>query len=189
MGEYIISMEDVSKGAVHQRLDNSAWQVTASYVLTGEKASYTGVVPENPFNPLDGRWGAFELAARVGQLDVDSDAFANYGTAAKSDYLADSTKSASEAMNWGVGLNWYLNRDVKLMLDYDQTKFKGGAAQGDRPDEHALFSPDADFVLAADFGRARRLLNKVNTELPGPSAQGELQRAVSVRTSYGSKRP
>ncbi|HZR16623.1 MAG TPA: porin [Verrucomicrobiae bacterium] len=140
LGEYIVSYEDVRKGTLNKRLANSAWQVTASYVLTGEKASFTGVGPEHPFDPGHGQWGAFELAARVGQLDMDNDAFRNFGSAATPNLLADPTKSASQAFNWGIGLNWYLNRGVKLMLDYDQTHFEGGATRGDRPTEHALFS-------------------------------------------------
>ena len=28
---------------------------------------------------------------------------------------------------WGVGANWYLNRNVKLMLDYDRSDFSGGS--------------------------------------------------------------
>jgi phosphate-selective porin OprO and OprP len=39
-----------------------------------------------------------------------------------------------------VGVNWYLNRDVKLMLDYDQTRFHDGAPGGDRPTEHAIMT-------------------------------------------------
>jgi phosphate-selective porin OprO/OprP len=140
LGEYIVSAEDVSTGTLHKRLVNSAWQVTASYVLTGEKASYAGVAPSRPFNPAQGRWGALELTARVGQLSVDSDAFQNFGTAASPKTLADGTKSSSRASNWGVGLNWYLNRDVKFMLDYDRTSFDGGAPNGNRAEEHALFS-------------------------------------------------
>lgn len=140
LGEYIVSYEDVNKATLHERLVNSAWQVTASYVLTGEKAAFDGVVPKRPFDLARGQWGALELAARVGQLDVDNKAFRNFGSAATPNLLADPAKSASEALNWGVGVNWYLNRGVKFMLDYDQTRFKGGALSGDRDTEHAVFS-------------------------------------------------
>ena len=44
-----------------------------------------------------------------------------------------------KAFAWAVGLNWYLNRNVKEVFDYERTTFTGGAAGGDRPAENALF--------------------------------------------------
>jgi phosphate-selective porin OprO/OprP len=140
LGEYVVSSQDVNKGTLTKRLDNTAWQVAASFVLTGEKASYTGVVPAKPFDWHKGQLGAFEIAARLSQLDVDNDAFHNFGTVAKPITLADKTKSASEATSWGVGLNWYLNKSVKFNLDYEHTQFDGGASKGDRQDEQVIFT-------------------------------------------------
>lgn len=140
LGEYVVSSEDVEKGTLEKQLDNSAWQVAGSYVLTGEKSSYSGVVPVRPFSPAQGRWGALEIVARVGQLHVDPAAFHNFGTILVPNRLADPTKSASQATAWSVGLNWYLNRDVKFMLDYEHTEFERGAAHGDRAEEHAILS-------------------------------------------------
>jgi phosphate-selective porin OprO and OprP len=140
LGEYVVSSQDVNKGPLTRRLDNWAWQVASSFVLTGEKASYTGVAPAKPFDWQKGQWGAFEVAARVSQLHVDDDAFHNFGTVAAPVTLADTTKSASEATSWGLGLNWYLNRSVKLNLDYEQAQFHGGAPKGDRADERVLFT-------------------------------------------------
>jgi phosphate-selective porin len=37
-----------------------------------------------------------------------------------------------------VGLNWYLNENVKWLLDYEHTTFEGGALTGDRTDEDAI---------------------------------------------------
>ncbi len=140
LGEYVVSFEDINKGAVRQRLANSAWQASAFYVVTGERASYTGVMPARPFNPAQGRWGALELAARVSQLHVDGAAFENIGTPSSSVYLADRTKSASDVTAWSLGFNWYLNRGVKFMFDYEHSGFKGGAPTGNRAHEDALLS-------------------------------------------------
>lgn len=140
LAEYVVSREEVAQGAFSDGLEHQAWQVAATYVLTGEKASYAGVIPEQAFDPARGRWGAFELAARVGQLKVDPKAFENHGTIERPAFLADAAKSASEATAWGVGLNWYLNRNVRFLLDYEQTEFEGGAAVGDRPKERVIFS-------------------------------------------------
>ena len=126
LGEYVVSEQDVQAGAVHDQLRNKAWQAQASFVLTGENATYNGVIPRRPFDPKKGGWGALELVGRYGDLRIDPDAFSTAPTAANLRF-ADPTKSAQEAREWGVGLNWYLNRSVKLVLDYEQTTFNGGA--------------------------------------------------------------
>ena len=71
------------------------------------------------------------------QLTVDSDAYA--GTAATR--LADPSTQASKATDYGIGIGWDLSREVRVMLDYDQTKFQGGAANGgNRPDEKVIIT-------------------------------------------------
>ena len=140
LGEFVISSQDISSAGLHERLDHSAWQVAAFYVLTGEPASYTGVVPTRPFHPGQGQWGALELVARVSQLTIDPDAFRNLGTPAAPVFLANPASSASKATAFSAGLNWYLNRGVKFMVDYEHTQFDGGAPNGDRRDEHAILS-------------------------------------------------
>ena len=139
IGEYIVSSENLRKGTLTKRVQNSAWQVAASYVLTGEKASYKGVVPDRPFDPFKSQWGALEIKARVTELDVDNEAFRNYGTAGSPNRFADPSKSASTATTWGVGVNWYLNKNAKFVWDYHQTHFDGGAVGGNRPVEKAVF--------------------------------------------------
>lgn len=119
-GEYVISDQKVRRDAgaqTHSTVQNTAWQVAASCFVTGEENSFGSVTPRHPFAFHGGGWGALELAARVSELDVDDDAFPT---------LANPNVSAREAFAWGVGLNWHLNRNFKLSLDYDQTDFKGG---------------------------------------------------------------
>jgi phosphate-selective porin OprO/OprP len=136
MGEWIRSGQELQVGAnaaTHTTLENQAWQLTAGWVLTGEDNSYRGVArPSHPF-ALDGAgWGAVELVARYGELTVDEDAFPVY---------ADPSVSARSSQAWGLGINWYLNSNLKLVLDYTDASFDGGAPLGaDRPDEEAVFS-------------------------------------------------
>ena len=102
--------------------DNKSYELTGTYVLTGENASYNGVTPKNDLNPSLGHWGAFELAARYGELKIDHSVF--------DDGFASLSTSASEARAWATGINWYLNKNAKVVFDYEQTKFRRGAPAG-----------------------------------------------------------
>ena len=123
----------VATGTRTGTVDTDAWQLAASYFLTGEEAAFKGFQPKTRFSTADDTWGAFELVARVQSLSVSDAAFAG-----GADSFADPLASASQADSWGVGLNWYLNENVKWLLDYERTSFEGGAATGDREDEDAL---------------------------------------------------
>lgn len=134
--EYIESEQELLiPGAADSRIDLShqAWQLTGSWVLTGEAAGYRGVAkPNRPFDPAKGDWGAFELVARYGELDVDDDAFPRY---------ADPSAAASKSQAWGLGLNWFLTPNLKLQFNHTHASFDGGAPNGaDREDERTFFS-------------------------------------------------
>ncbi|MFO1406105.1 MAG: porin [Steroidobacteraceae bacterium] len=138
MGEYTWDSQDVARltpGGVRKgTMDNYAWQVAAYWFLTGEEQAYKGFKPNAVFSIQDGTWGAFELAARYHILNVDNEAFVG-GV----DSFADPNKWASKAAAWTVGLNWYLNQNLKWVFDYEQTRFDGGAPGGeDRTDEKAF---------------------------------------------------
>lgn len=129
MSEYVQSVQNVQRGSARATMNHSSWQVMTSYVLTGENGSYAGVNPAKPFDPAVGNWGAFEVATRYAALSADQEAFPLF---------ADLAKSAREAKAWSLGLHWYLNRNVKLVFAYEQTKFEG-AAPGVTFDNEKLF--------------------------------------------------
>ena len=147
LAEYVSSKTDMRRDPLpaapgdssRETLTNTAWQVEASYVLTGENASYKGLIPASNFNPGEGTWGAFEIAARYGEIDFDDDSFS--GGAAS---FADPAVSVTQAQGWTVGANWYLNRYLKFMLDFDRTTFDGGASgvgnTGNRPSEETIYT-------------------------------------------------
>ncbi len=129
MAEYALSAQDVRLGDVFRRVSNAAWETTASFVLTGENASYNGVTPAHTLNPANHHWGAFEVAGRLNSLRVDPNAFP---------LLADPTTAARKASGFSAGLNWYPQKYFKIMFNYAQTRFVGGASAGNRPTEKAL---------------------------------------------------
>ena len=118
MSEYVINNQQVknSKGPSAE-LQNTAWEITGGWVLTGENASYSSVTPKYSFDPRIGRWGALQLVGRYSQLNVDDAAFPRF---------ADPAASASAAHEWAVGLNWYLNRNIRVNASYSRTTFDGG---------------------------------------------------------------
>jgi len=141
LGEYAISSQLVERDAkgtngsssIVQPIRNEGWEVSATYVLTGEENTFQGIKPRAPFSPANGGCGAWELAARVGQLSIDQSLFPSFAASG----------SARKASSWGTGVNWYPNRNIKLSLDYEQTYFKGGASQPGNvtaQDEKIIFS-------------------------------------------------
>ena len=137
----MVSQQEVVRGTNQAKLKNDAYSITASYVLTGEDASFNGVTPGNNFTLNGEGWGALEAVARIGQLNIDDDAFVGSNALR----FANPQTSASKAKNYVVGVNWYLNKNVKLSTSYSDTRFDGGANGGvgvvaDRDAEKALFT-------------------------------------------------
>lgn len=129
LGEYVVVAQRVRRDATAARLRNRAWQLAASWVPTGEDAAFAGVRPRTPVDPNARTWGALELTGRVHGIDFDDGAFPTF---------ADRARAATDARAWTLGANWYPNRNVRVVLDYEHTAFTGGAAAGDRPAERAI---------------------------------------------------
>ncbi|WP_426442263.1 OprO/OprP family phosphate-selective porin [Bradyrhizobium genosp. P] len=98
-------------GASSLKFDGGYAQV--GYVLTGEthaynagNAAYGGVKPANPFSLAGGGWGAWEIAGRFSQMNLN-------------DQLATAAGVAGGRQNvYTLALNWYVNNNVRFMLDY-----------------------------------------------------------------------
>jgi phosphate-selective porin OprO/OprP len=134
MGEYVESSQHLSGTnkagkAVNIQQNNKAWQVLASYVLTGEDNTFGMVNPIQNFNPFDGKWGAWQLAARWIEMSIDKSTFE----------VIDPNQASNHATAWTLGINWYLNSNAKISSDFEQVYFKGGAANGgNRPTENVF---------------------------------------------------
>jgi len=127
-GEYINSWQAVSRaGFPTIKLKHSAWQATGSYFLTGEKNSWRSAAPKKPFDPKAGTFGAVEIVARYSELSIDDATFPAF---------ANPASTPSRAKAWAVGINWYLARSIKAVVDYEHTTFTGGTATGDREAEN-----------------------------------------------------
>lgn len=82
MAEYVSSTQDIGgittdKKTMVRAMNNHAWQVAGSWMLTGERNSYKSIVPRTA---LEGGgcapgWGAWQLTARYSELKIDPLAF------------------------------------------------------------------------------------------------------------------
>jgi phosphate-selective porin OprO/OprP len=128
--EYVHTETPIRRGLVADEVDHDAWQVAASWVLTGENATDAGagVRPRNNFDFGNGNWGAFQVAARYHVLEVGENAI-TLGLAA----LGVSRKAEA----WTAGLNWYLTGNVRYTFNFERTVFDGDP-DGARRAENAL---------------------------------------------------
>jgi phosphate-selective porin OprO/OprP len=169
IGEYALLKQDVGinsggtstaiASGTHKTLNHNAWNIGATYVLTGEDNSFKGIKPKNNFDLDKGTWGAWEAGLRYSEINLDDDTFkapsngadaVDTGTSSASAY-ANRTVSAKSAKTWTAGINWYLDQNTKFQLNYLNTSFNGGArVEGgsdlatfssvkDRADERAIF--------------------------------------------------
>ncbi len=126
--EYMSSRQEVALGATRARVANRAWEVTGSFVVTGEAASDRGVRPRASFDPSAGAWGALQLLGRVTELRVDGDVFA-LGLAAPG--------ASRSARSWTLAMNWYPTAYVKYYVTFERTVFDGDP-DGTRPAENLV---------------------------------------------------
>jgi phosphate-selective porin OprO/OprP len=122
-GEYYHYSVDRS-GLPRSSFEGAYGQV--SWVLTGEAhgynpqaGAYLRVLPKNPFSLKNGGWGAWEIAARFSYMNLDSN------------YVIGELQSATPASIIGgkqygltLGLNWYPNDLIRLMLDFNHVDFQ-----------------------------------------------------------------
>jgi len=106
----------------------NGWYVEGSWVLTGEfrkynpaNASYTRPSPASPFDPLNGNFGAWEVAGRYSSTDLDY----HMGSAVAADRVFGGDQNI-----WTVGLNFYPNDTLKFMFDYQDVTLKNIGAFG-----------------------------------------------------------
>ena len=97
------------------------WYVEGSWILTGEQRRYNtgnyafdGPPVKHNFNPLHGGLGAFEIALRYSDEDLNYHQGAA-GTAGPADAVR-----GGEQKIFTAGLNWYLNPVVRFMFDYQR---------------------------------------------------------------------
>lgn len=97
----------------------SGYYVEGSWILTGERRRYNpntfafdAPPVDHPFDFKNRTWGAWELALRYSDLDLNY----HQGVAGLAN-PADAVRGGEQRI-FAAGLNWYLNPIVRFMVDY-----------------------------------------------------------------------
>ena len=132
-----IRMETERKGESVEDTDLSplvgqGWYVSGTYIVTGEKKSRMPR-PKKPL--LQGGFGAVEVGARVESLEFKSGSSSEPGsTSPRADTILG---NRDQAITFGV--NWYVNRFIKLQANFIREKIDD-PAQGPLPDQASFNS-------------------------------------------------
>ncbi|MGR9051824.1 MAG: OprO/OprP family phosphate-selective porin [Gammaproteobacteria bacterium] len=120
-GEYMHTWLNRDSG--NSDLNFDGWYAEAAWTLTGESRNYKEgkfykVEPRNNFSFSHGGFGAWEIAARYAEVDLN-----------------DEDITGGQMTNLTIALNWYINSNIRFMADYNRvidvsntavTKFGGG---------------------------------------------------------------
>ncbi len=105
-GDFLVRTDEAVNGAVREEIPIRAWEATATLLLTGEEKSMGDrVIPLHPFDPVQGGWGAVELAFRIGGARVGRE-IEKLGTS-----LAG---QSNEVRTFTAGINWFPAANVRL---------------------------------------------------------------------------
>jgi len=116
-----------SSGGGFTNYQTTAWDIVLDWVITGERASLGGVVPEKPLNFDTGDIGAWEVALRYDGLAAGANMFRPIEQGGLG---ISQTESATGVNGASLGLNWYPNRIIRIGLTVEYNAFTGGGAQG-----------------------------------------------------------
>jgi phosphate-selective porin OprO/OprP len=121
-GEFAFDRPTLAATGDHAK--NTAWAVSAGWVITGEDSTPNGVNPEKPFSFGKPGLGAFEIVARINGVNIDDDL-------AKVD-------TVESALGVGVGLNWWLTKNFLFRLGAEYTTYEESKPDATHPN-HELY--------------------------------------------------
>jgi len=116
--EYIkLQFRDIKTSADQFNADFEDTYVSLLWMVTGERPSYKNGVfqPITPKRSLwEGGWGGLGLAVRYDVFEADDAAY---------DTLVEEGDSVRKAKAYTVALNWFIDPNIRLILDATRTEF------------------------------------------------------------------
>jgi phosphate-selective porin len=146
-GEYIqLKYTDIqTSGANPSDAEFSSWYGSIAWCLTGETPSLSGgivqpIYPLRFFNPEEGTWGAFCLAARLEHFTGDDQWI-----------IPTANTSVRDADAASIALNWVLFPMCRVVLDYTHTELSDPIRVRVLPDGSVDYV-DEENVVTLRFG-------------------------------------
>ena len=109
----------------------SGWYVQGAWAITGEhhawnnaNGGFAGIRPAEVFDPRRATWGAWELAGRYSELDLN-----DHSGVAGAPTRAGGVRGGEQKIST-IGLNWYPNTVVRFLLDYQWARVTRLSAPG-----------------------------------------------------------
>jgi len=119
-GEYMW-FDVVRQGRPKATLDGGYLQASYSFggrrTYSAANGAYGGVTPVENFSPKDGTWGAFEIAARISQMDLTESRYTPSLTAAAQPGVINGGRQT----NYTIGINWIWNSYMLWKFNYIKT--------------------------------------------------------------------
>ena len=113
-GEYMIAKWNLIDSAPRSDFEIRAFNIQGTFLLTGEdKTLENRVKTKNNLNPVEGAWGAWELAVRYGSVDARDGEDAGLFTATQNQKVNQVT----------AGLNWWWTSNMGVRFNWEHLMF------------------------------------------------------------------
>lgn len=127
--EYAHIQQEMESGATSDDVAFQGAYVSIARVLTGESKTFRGVNPTRPWNPVNGEGrGAWVLAARWSELDLDSDL--------DNSPLTVPGTFTDRIRTFSIGLNWIANRHLTVRNAFIETLYSDEVELDDGSTDH-----------------------------------------------------
>lgn len=116
---YQIRRQDLANADFDGGYGELSWTLTGeTHKYNPQAASYFRIAPTHPFSLAQGGWGAWEVAARLSYVDLTSNFRPGVSLAGQ-----PSAIDGGIQRGYTLGLNWYPNDLVRLLLDYNHVSY------------------------------------------------------------------
>jgi phosphate-selective porin OprO/OprP len=106
-----------------------AWYLQTTWTVTGEGRAYKAAEGVPDIVKPTGKWGAVELVAKYDWIAFDAD-----------------DRSTESARGYLAGINWYVDKHIKLMLNYTHLD-SNNLVDGDEDETSDVISTRIQFAF------------------------------------------